>query len=624
MASFPFAPKFFIVGLLAIATSAVPSQGGFVPEGTEYAIAGTLPGEQVYPHASIKPGGGYLVWHDNITDGEGYGISARKLDSSLSGTLSVFRVNQNGAEDQERPVVSLLNAGGAAFVWQGGKQGFHHIYARFLSAAGTWTTGDVAVSSATNVYQLETSAITLTNGNVVVAWSSFNQVSSSSLRDIYFQILTPTGSKFGSETLANQVTAFNQRAAASAALSDGRFILVWVSEQQRFENSADIYARIYSATGTPVGSEFLINPGTNVCANPSVAASPDGGFTVAWAEKDLNVLANSWDIVARPFSANALGGVTRRVNNQTYGDQYSSRIAAQGPDYLVTWTSLGQDGAREGVYARYLQSDGTLSGIEFRVNTTTVSQQMHPTVASDGVARFLTVWSSFVGGAGVFDLYAQRYANTNQPLPAPGAPIVSALSSNTLSVSWPPVSGFSIASYEVFADGAVTATAVVTNTYWNATGLAANSTHSYRLAYVVSDGRRSPLSGNTIGTTYKTGTHGGIPRDWMGYFWGDDSEFWPASFADTDADGVSNKNEFLAGTDPMDANSVLKVRLQPTAQGLFLNWNTEPGLMYQIWSAAAPGGVWSKVGSPRFAAGAIDSLFVGGSAAGFYRIERLR
>ena len=215
----------------------------------------------------------------------------------------------------------MLNGGGAVFAWQGGQQGYQHIYARFLSAAGTFAAGDAMVNSSTNTFQLEPAVTTLANGNAVVAWSSFNQASSDSLRDVYFQILTPEGDRFGGENRANQFTTFNQRSAALAPLSDGRFVLVWVSEQQRFVNSVDVYGRIYSATGTPAGSEFLVNSGTNVCANPSVAPSADGGFAVAWMEHDLITTSNSWDVFARPFTGNALGGVTRTVNTRLYGDQ---------------------------------------------------------------------------------------------------------------------------------------------------------------------------------------------------------------------------------------------------------------------------------------------------------------
>ena len=99
---------------------------------------------------ALSVSGGYLVWQDNITDGDGLGISALRLDSSFSGALSPFRVNSIGAGDQENPQVSLLNGGGAVFVWQGGQQGFQHIYARFLSAGNLWLGGDMQVNTFTN------------------------------------------------------------------------------------------------------------------------------------------------------------------------------------------------------------------------------------------------------------------------------------------------------------------------------------------------------------------------------------------------------------------------------------------------------------------------------------------
>ncbi len=629
--------------MAVVAPELVQGQGNYAPQGSQHSPAGTLIGDQVRPNVRIKTTGGYVVWQDNYTDGAGLGISARKLDSSFSGTLSPFRVNASSADDQENAAVSLLTGGGAVFVWQGGKQSFQHIYARVLSPGGTWVTGDIRVNAPTNVFQRDAAIATLKDGSVVIVWSSMGQASASSMQDVYSQILTPAGIKVGGEVPVNQAIAYNQRSAAVASLSDGRYVVVWISEQQRFgfgqiannangappntigSASVDVYGRIYNASGLPAGGEFLINSADNICANPTVAASPDGGFAVSWMQKDPVALLNSWDVFVRPFSANALAGVTRRVNTQLYGDQLAPKISAMGMDYLVVWTSMGQDGSYEGVYGQNLQSDGALAGPEFRMNTTTASQQIEPTLASDGVATFLTVWTSFVGGANSFDLFSQRYVNTSQPLNPPGAPIVTVLSSNSLSVSWPPVQGFSIANYEVNADGSATATAVVSNTYWTVTGLTPNSTHSYRLAYVVADGRRSPLSGSTTNTTYGAGaTWGGVPQEWMTAYFGGDIFAWPAPFTDSDADGASNKDEFLAGTDPTQASSVLKVRLEATVQGFYLNWNTEAGLMYQIQTAASTGGDWANLGGPRFAAGTTDSIYLGGSSAGFYRIVRLR
>lgn len=611
-----------IVSLVILSvTNSVHAQGSYMSQGTEYGPAGSLIGDQVFPNTAIKTTGGYVVWEDGFADGEGLGIFARKLDSSLSGSFSPFRVNQIGTNDQERASVAILNDGGAVFVWQGGRQGFQHIYARIRSSSGVWITGDTLVSTATNVYQKESVVATLGGSNSVVAWASYNQASANSMQDLFFQILTPTGAKVGAETRMNVTTAFNQRSVSISSLTDGRFVAAWISEQQRFENSVDVYARIFSSSGVPETGEILINTATNICASPTLARSADGGFLVAWMERDLNNSSNSWDIIARPFSGGGFGGTVRRVNNQTYGDQLDPKASSINSDYAVVWTSMGQDGSRDGIYGQMLASDGALTGGEFRINTTTLSQQIQPVIASDNVSTFLAVWTSFGGGANSFDLRAQRFANTNQPINPPAAPIVTVISSSALSVTWPPVQGLNISDYEVYADGSSTATAVVTNTFWNATALAASSTHYYKLAYVLVDGRRSPLSAATTNTTYGSIMYSGIPAEWMALYFGED---WPLANADSDGDGVSNKTEFLAGTDPTSAASVLKQSLRQTPLGLFLDWNTQPGLIYQVQSAGTPGGSWINIGGPRFASGNTDSIFVGGSGSAFYRVSRLR
>ncbi len=614
-----------VCGLALVSPALVWGQADFTAEAGEYAPAGSLAGDQVYPQASIKPGGGFLVWQENNADGNGLGISARKLDSSLSGSLSSFRVNEIGVDDQERPQVSLLNGGGAAFVWQGGKSGLQRIYARFLSAGNTWIAGDVPVNVFTNDYQQDPAVTTLAAGNVLVAWSSWNQEAAGSLRGVYARLLSPAGAAVGGEISVNQATANNQRTPAVAALSTGGFVVAWVSEEQRFANGVDIYARVFNADGTAAAGEFLVNTATNLCANPSVTAVPGGGFAIAWSEKDaLSIATNSWDVYARVFSSASVGGPVRRANTRRYGDQFAPRISFAGTNCLVVWTSMGQDGSREGVYGQFLKNDGAPVGAEFRVNTTTASFQKFPCVASDGVSRFLTVWSSFVGGVGGVDLFAQRYATTTQPLLAPDAPYVTVLSSNALSVTWPGLQGFSVAGYQVYVDGAANPTASVTNNWWTMSGLAAGSSHSFRLAYSLTDGRTSPLSAATTNTTYGALTYGGIPYDWMIANFGYDLFSWPSPFADSDGDGVSNLNEWLAGTNPTNAASVLRVRLRPTPQGLFLDWNTETGLMYQV-QVGTSFGQWTNVGGARFAAGAADSMYVGNAGVkAFYRIVRLR
>ena len=635
-----FGRNALVCGLLAVAAPAVVlGQTNYLPNGVEYAIAGSLLGDQARPQLGLSVSGGYLVWQDNITDGDGLGISALRLDSSFSGALSPFRVNSIGTGEQENPQVSLLNGGGTVFVWQGGQQGFQRIYARFLSAGNLWLGEDMQVNTFSNNSQVDPVVTSLANSNVVVAWASFNQAASTSLQDVYAQVLSPTGQKLGGEFQVNQFISYNQRAPAIAALSDGRFVVAWVSEQQRsFDapgntagtsgtSSVDVYARIFTANGTPAGNEFRVNTSSNFCSSPHVAAASGGGFMVVWAERSPSRDTNGWDIWGTTLSNAGIGGAARCINTTRFGDQYLPSISWDGMDYLVTWTGLGQDGSQEGVFAQFLHDDGSPDQAEFRVNTTWINQQMQPVVASDGQGRFLAAWTSFVGGPNSFDLYAQRYVNVSQPLPAMSAPFVyvpfmvsNGVYQPQIQVSWPLQAGLSVDHYDVYVNGALATTS--TTNLWlmtAANGLAVNSSNSFQVDYVTTSGRRSPLSPAAPGTTWDRQIYKGVlPVQWMAQYWGYGNA-WPGPDDPVAPGGPTLLQVFLTGGDPTNPATWLRTAIDHNAQGYFLTWNPQPGLSYQV-QVSTNLTTWQNLGSPRFAVGAVDSLYIGLSRAEYYRV----
>ncbi len=631
-----------ILGLTLAFPAMVSAQSGsgYVTNGIEYAPAGALPGDQIDASISLNTSGGYLVWADNITDGSGFGISAVRLDSTFSPTLSNFRINQQGTNDQERPQVTLLKGGGAAIVWQGGKQSFQHIYAAFLSVSNTFVARDVPVNVATN-YQSNPGIATLTNGTVVMVWASRGQDNADGMQGVYGRLFTATGTPLGGEIPVNQFNSWNQRTPAVAALSGGNFIVAWVSERQRSvqavnpdgsagsgRDSVDVYARLFNSAGVALGNEFLVNTSTNTCADPSVTGASDGTFVVAWGEKDPLVVNNGWDIYARRFSAAGIGSSVQRVNTQRYGDQFRPKLSSAGTDYLVVWTSMGQDGSREGVFGQFLHGDGSLAGGEFRVNTTVINQQTLPAVASDGVGRFLVVWSSYSGGVNSLDLNAQRYATYQAPLFAPAPPIVSALADYALSVTWAPLAGFNVDHWQLYVDTNGTPE-LTTNTYWQNQslqslddGYAAGSTHTFQLAYVLTDGRQSPLSAVATGKTWGNDRNNdGLPDDWETMYWGTNRLNWPRSNTQL-APGVTALMIFEEGANPLDPNTWLQVKMMNSPEGWFLAWNTVVGGIYQVQSSVDLKS-WTNLGTPRFAAGATDSIYLGPSGKSYYRITRL-
>jgi hypothetical protein len=628
----------------------VSAEGTYLTNGIEYSVAGAKPGDQVHPDLALNGNGGYLVWEDNASSSAGLTVNALRLDSGFSASLSSFKVNSSSVGDNERARVSVLNDGGAVFVWQGGTYGYQHVYARFLSASNVWNTGDILVNSSTNFSQLSPAVATLNNGNVVVVWSSFNQQGASSLYDVYGQMFSPDGQKIGSEFPVNQFTPYNQRTPAIAALSTGGFVTVWVSEQQRrvgattgqltapsqmSHPSVDIYARLFSSSGQPVNNEFQVNIFSNVCANPTVAAGQGGAFSVGWGERDSVVPSNNWDVFARVFSANAVGGGVSRINTETYGGQLGPRLSAAGSDYLMVWTSMGQDSSAEGVFGQFLQADGSPNGGEFRVNTTWVSKQIHPVVASDGSGRFLVSWTSFTGGVSSFDLFAQRYVNGAQPLQSMAAPFVyvpfnisNGSYQPSLVISWPLQTGLPVDHYELVVDGNLTVSPASNSwTMTVANGLTASSTHTFQVAAVLTNGRRTPPSPVASGTTWDNESWGGIPWKWMAAIYGSDISQWPPANSSLGQGAPTLYQVFLTGGNPKDPSTWLQTSLevaQVQGQAVYLlHWNTQPGLTYQVQTSSDAVN-WADFQSPRLAADITDSVAVPKNDLQYYRLVRLR
>jgi len=151
------------------------------------------------------------------------------------------------------------------------------------------------------------------------------------------------------------------------------------------------------------------------------------------------------------------------------------------------------------------------------------------------------------------------------------------------------------------------------------------TTHTFRLAYKLVDGRTSPLSETATGSTFGADlNYDGLPDDWQAAQFGSSSSDWDGPLVDSDGDGVNNLNEFLAGTMAGNAGSVLKMNISQSSQGWHLFWNSVPGLIYKV-QASMDFNSWNDVGGYRFSAGALDSTFVEPSSGmEYYRVIRIR
>ena len=114
------------------------------------------------------------------------------------------------------------------------------------------------------------------------------------------------------------------------------------------------------------------------------------------------------------FSTRILSSTTQDewlVNTHTAGAQYGAEVTALSDGgYVITWTSVGQDGSDDGVYAQRYDAAGARMGGEFKVNTTTVNSQLSPAITALAGGGFVIAWvGDATNGSAAGAIYLQQY-----------------------------------------------------------------------------------------------------------------------------------------------------------------------------------------------------------------------
>ncbi len=258
------------------------------------------------------------------------------------------------------------------------------------------------------------------DGDNVVTWSSLGQ--DGSVYGVYGQRYNAAGLPQGGEFRVNTTTAGDQRFSTVAMDADRDFVVTWSSLGQD-GSVRGIYGQHYNAAGLPQGGEFQVN--TTTAGDQlfsTVAMDADGDFVVTWTS--LGQDGSGYGVYGRRYNAAGLPqGGEFQVNTTTASDQLFSTVAMDADgDFVVTWSSFGQDGSGYGVYGRHYNAAGLPQGGEFRVNSTTASDQRFSTVAMDADGDFVVTWSSFGQDGSGFGVYGQRFALNQAPLANAGGP----------------------------------------------------------------------------------------------------------------------------------------------------------------------------------------------------------
>ena len=244
-------------------------------------------------------------------------------------------------------------------------------------------------------------------GNYVVVWSSAAQDGSGT--GIYGQLYSASGTPLGSEFPINTTTANDQSNPSASMNASGAFVVTWTSTNQDGSGTG-VYAQLYSADGVAQGSEFKVNTTTSGNQyNSTVAMNSTGNFVIAWQSASQD--GSGSGIYAQRYNSTGVAqGSEFRVNTTTANDQTNPSVAINSTGtFVVAWQSASQDGSGNGIYAQRYNSSGVVQGSEFRVNTTTANDQTLPHAAIDTTGNFVVAWQSNLQDGGGYGIFAQRY-----------------------------------------------------------------------------------------------------------------------------------------------------------------------------------------------------------------------
>jgi len=398
-----FWPVAFVLSL------ACPMAWAQTPAGPEFQVNSYTTGAQRAPKvASDATGNFVIVWHGSGQDGSFYGILGQRFNASGIPLGSEFQVNSYTTGNQSYPAVASAATGNFVVVWNGsGQDGSSYgVFGQRFSASGLPLGSEFQVNSYTTGLQATPRVASDASGNFVVVWQSYQDGSGSG---VFGQRFNASGVPQGGEFQVNSYTTSYQVGQAVASDANGNFVVVWQSGFQ--DGSGDgVFGQRFNASGVPQGSEFQVNSYTTGSQRaPAVASGANGNFVVAWQGSYED--GSSAGIFGQRFGASGVPlGSEFQVNSYTTGDQLNPALASDSDgNFVVVWTSTGQDGSSDGVFGQGFNAAGPPMGSEFRANSFTAGSQQVPALASAANGSFVVVWNSASQDGSSYGVFGQRF-----------------------------------------------------------------------------------------------------------------------------------------------------------------------------------------------------------------------
>lgn len=365
---------------------------------------------QLAPAIGAAPSGNYyvVVWvsapiGNPAQDGSGTGIYGQIYDSLGNAFGGEFLVNTTTASNQTNPSVAVYDTG-FVVTWESPDSDAGGVYAKRYDSGGGVQTAEFQVNALSTGIQRRPD-VAADNGGAFVICYETRPVAS---YEIICRRYNSSAVAQGAEISVNSTTVGDQQLPAVGRRSNGDFTVVWQSSNDQDGDAIGIVTRRYNNAGTALAGEAVVNDFTaGNQSQPSISMAPTGEYVVAWSSDGQD--AASTAVVAQRFNnAGTEQGAEFVVNDYETGAQNNPSVAINTDgEFMIAWVSANQDGSLTGVYAQRYTAAGALVGVEFRVNTVTANFQEEPDLAMRTTDEPVVVFSS--GSASDRDVIVKRY-----------------------------------------------------------------------------------------------------------------------------------------------------------------------------------------------------------------------
>ena len=339
-----------------------------------------------------------VVWVDERNDaGSGSDIYGRRVDADGSRLGEDFAINA-ALTDQEDPAIVSTGAG-YLVVWVDSRK-IHprgtDIYGQRLSATGELIGNPFRVCGAKALGFDHAPAIAWDGSETLVVWSDSRNETERNY-DIFGRRVSADGVPQGADFRISGTSAVADEYKPAVAWNGTEYLVVWEDLRDDAARGVDVRGRRVSAAGAPEGKDFRISDTSATADDKAPAVASDNvNFLVVWQDSRLRPDRQT-DIYGRIVSAagQPVGANFRVCGPQATGWDWVPAVVWDGtiPTYLVVWQDERNWADRgSDIYGRRVAGSGARVGGDFRISGPgATDSEYSPAVAWNGSIH-LVVW----------------------------------------------------------------------------------------------------------------------------------------------------------------------------------------------------------------------------------------